>query len=510
MNSLSNYIDKNSAEIIAALGKHIELSVIAILITVVLAVPLAVVLIDHKKAGEFFLQVTSVIQTIPSLAILGMLIPIVGIGTVPAVVALVLYAIMPVFQNTYAGLTNIDPLLIEAADAFGVSKRFKLFRVQFPLAMPMIISGIRIAVVMVIGTATLAALIGGGGLGTYILLGIQTNNNNALIVGAVLSAILALIASALIKVLVRVSLKRLVIGISILVVLSGGFAGVKGLLAPKTQIITIAGKMGGEPEILINMYKELIQKDNPEIHVELKRNFGGTSFLFKALQNQNIDIYPEFTGTVLQSLVKGHKKVATDATTAYKDAAQALKQQYDLTYLAPMKYQNGYGITVTKTIADKYHLKTFTDLAEYPELKAAFDPDFFQQADGYPGLQKVYGLHFANVRTMEPSLRYEALAKGKVGVTDAYTTDPQIKRYHLVLLKDNKSFFPPYQGAPLMRTRFAKKNPTIVKSLNRLAGKITTSEMQEMNYRVTVKHEKAAVVAKDYLNDHHLLDKKGN
>ena len=503
MNEVINYFSKNQSAIISALLQHIQLSIIAILITIVIAVPLAAILINHRKAGEFVLQVTSVIQTIPSLAILGILIPFVGIGTVPAIIALVLYAIMPVYQNTYAGLTNIDPLLIEAADAFGVSKRFKLFKVQFPLAMPMIISGIRIAVVMVIGTATLAALIGGGGLGTYIILGIQTNNNNALIVGAVLSALLALLASALIKFLTKVSFKKTLIGIATLVVLIGGGSLVKGIVAPHEENIVIAGKMGGEPEILINMYKDLIEQDNPNVNVTVKSNFGGTSFLFKALKSGKIDIYPEFTGTVLQSLVKGH----THLNSTYQTAKKSLLQQYQMAYLKPMNYQNGYGLTVTQATAKKYHLKTYADLKGRSELKAAFDPDFYQQSDGYPGLQKAYGLKFNDVRTMEPTLRYEALAKGKVDVTDAYTTDPQIKKYNLVLLKDNQHFFPPYQGAPLMKQEFMKEHPQIVKSLNKIAGKVTTSDMQNMNYQVTVQHKKASTVARNYLKAHHLLNK---
>ena len=229
MQPVINYLNTNSGEIINSLGQHLTISFIAAIIAILIAVPLAIILINHRKTGELVLQITSVIQTIPSLAILGLLIPLVGIGTIPAIIALVLYALMPVFANTYAGLTNIDPLLMEAADAFGVSWRFKLFKIQIPLALPMILTGIRQAVVMIIGTATLAALIGGGGLGTYILLGIQTNNNNALIVGAVLAAALALIASGLIRLLAKVPLKYLTFAIIGIFTLAGIGWGVKSL-----------------------------------------------------------------------------------------------------------------------------------------------------------------------------------------------------------------------------------------------------------------------------------------
>ncbi|WP_225047119.1 ABC transporter permease/substrate-binding protein [Lacticaseibacillus kribbianus] len=505
LNETLHYAQANGHEILVALGQHIEVALIATLITIVIAIPLAVALMNHRRAGETVLQLASIIQTIPSLAILGLLIPFVGIGTVPAVIALVLYAVMPVFQNTYAGLTNIDPLLIEAADAMGVSRRYKLLRVQMPLAMPMILSGIRIGVVMIIGTATLAALIGGGGLGTYILLGIQSNNNAALLIGAVLAAALALVASWLIKLLSRATPKRLLAGLGVLVMVGGTAYGVRTLTAPKTETITIAGKMGGEPELLINMYKDLIEDGDAKVEVTLKRNFGGTSFLFKALQAKQIDLYPEFTGTVLQSLVKTDKAVSHDPNTAYRDARTALAQQFHMTLLDPMAYQNGYGITVTAGTAAKYHLKTIGDLAKHPEFRVGFDPDFYQQSDGYPGLKTAYGLAFTNVKTMEPSLRYQALAQGDLDVTDAYTTDPQIRQYHLVLLTDSKSFFPPYQGAPLMLTSFAKAHPQVVQRLNRLAGQISTKAMQQMNYRVTVRHEKAAVVARQYLQSHHLI-----
>lgn len=503
MSELGTYLSQNWPEILLALWEHLKISAIAALITVVIAIPLAIVLINHRKAGEVILQIASVIQTIPSLAILGILIPFVGIGSVPAVIALVLYAIMPVFQNTYTGLTTIDPELIEAADALGLPRSMKILRIRIPLAMPMIMSGIRIAVVMIIGTATLAALIGGGGLGTYILLGIQTNNDAALIIGAVLAAALALLASGIIKLLSKLSLKKLGIALLALVIIGGGAgitSAVVGAHIGQKTTITVAGKMGGEPEILINMYKELIEKGDPSVTVDLKPNFGGTSFLFKALTSGKIDIYPEFTGTVLQSLVTTDKDISHDPVTAYKDAAAALDKQFDLTYLEPMQYENTYALAVRTEDAERYHLKTTDDLAPIAgKFTAAFDPDFYQQKDGYPGLKDAYGLVFDSAKTMEPSLRYEALAEGSVDVTDAYTTDPQVKEYNLTLLEDTKKFFPPYQGAPLMTSAFAAAHPKAVESLGALAGVITDEEMRTMNYEVTVEHKKAADVAHAYL-----------
>jgi osmoprotectant transport system permease protein len=371
--------------------------------------------------------------------------------------------------------------------------------------MPMIMSGLRIAMVMVIGTATLAALIGGGGLGTFIMLGIQTNNNAELLLGAVLSAVLALAFSLAIRLLSRLSVKRIGILVLTALVVIGGYAGFRAVSQP-AGTITIAGKLGGEPELLINMYKDLIQADNPNIKVELKPNFGGTAFIYKAIQSGEVDIYPEFTGTVLQSLVKADGKISHEPAKAYQQAKQALKKQANLDLLEPMAYQNTYALAVRAADAEKYQLKTTSDLTKVANnLTAGFDPDFYKLSDGYPGLQKAYGLSFKRVVTMESSLRYEALANNQVDVTDAYTTDPQLKRDNLVTLADDKQFFPPYQGAPLVNDATLEKYPSIKASLNKLAGKISEQDMIEMNYAVTDDHQNASVVAKAYLVKHGLL-----
>ncbi|WP_010624586.1 ABC transporter permease/substrate-binding protein [Companilactobacillus versmoldensis] len=508
MNTLMQTISAQHGEILNSLYEHIGISFISIIIAIVIAVPLAILLRNHRRWGEAMLQVTGIIQTIPSLALLGLLIPLVGIGTVPAVITLTLYGIMPLYQNTYSGLTNIDPNLEEAAEAFGLSRWKQLQRLEFPLALPMIISGIRIALVMIIGTATLAAFIGAGGLGNYIMLGIQQNNNSYLVIGGVLSAVLAFLFSALLKYIGGTSKRIYVSGIIVLLIMLG-FGGTKAYQAmqPEKVSLTIAGKLGSEPEILMNMYKDLIQEDNPQTDVTLKPNFGGTTFLFKALQRNQIDIYPEFTGTILESLVKYKGNTPKDPNKIYQVASEQIQEQHQMKFLKPMEYENGYDLAVTKEFSKKYGVTKLSDLERVNDkVHAAFDPDFSNLADGYVGLKKKYNLDFAKVSTMEPTLRYKAIADRRVNLVDGYTTDPQVRQYHLVVLKDDKHFFPPYQGAPMMKQSFAKKHPQIVKSLNKLSGKISTEDMQKMNYQVTVKHKKASVVAHNYLKSHNLIE----
>ena len=192
-----------------ALGQHLQLSLLALLISIVVAVPLAVVLSSYKRSAAFVLQLAGIFQTIPSLALLGLFIPFMGIGTVPALTTLVIYALFPILQNTITGLEGIDPSLEEAAIAFGMTKWERLKKFEIPIAMPVIMSGVRTSAVFIIGTATLAALIGAGGLGSFILLGIDRNNASLILIGAISSALLAIAFSTLLKWMEHAKLKTI-------------------------------------------------------------------------------------------------------------------------------------------------------------------------------------------------------------------------------------------------------------------------------------------------------------
>ena len=505
MGQIIQTYSERKGELGQALLQHLQISTLSLLIAMLLAIPLAIWVVKHHKIAEVLLQVTGVLQTIPSLALLGLLIPLVGIGTVPAVIALVVYALLPIFQSTYLGLTEIDLALEEAADAFGMSRIKKLMKVELPLAMPTIISGIRTALVLIIGTATLAALIGAGGLGTFILLGIDRNNTSLILIGAVASGVLAIIMSTLIKWLEHASVKTAVSVLAVIIVLLGGGSAYNAYVN-RTETVTIAGKLGSEPEILINMYKELIENDDQHVKVTLKPNFGKTTFLFNALRNNQIDIYPEFTGTVLETLAKKPQKTTgLTAKATYSKAKKVMLSQEDLALLRPMKYNNSYALAVKTQFKKEHHLQTISDLQNVQSiLKGGMTLEFIDRGDGLKGIKKVYGLDFP-VKSMEPALRYQAISKNRINIVDAYSTDSELRQYHLGILKDDQHMFPTYQGAPLMTAAFAKKHPKIVRSLNRLAGKVTEQEMQEMNYEVNVKDKTPAEVAHQYLVSHHLL-----
>ena len=321
MNEFLQVFQDGQDELVSALLEHIQISFIALFFAVIIAIPLGIYISRHKKAAEGIIGITSVIQTIPSLALLGILIPLFGIGKVPAIIALVAYALLPILRNTYTGIKEVDPSLIEAAQAMGMNARKRLMKVEIPLAMPVMMAGIRTAMVLIISTATLAALIGAGGLGDLILLGIDRNNPNLILVGAIPAAILAILFDYLLKKFENLSYKKALISVGTIGLLAALIIVIP-LMDQQDEKIVIAGKLGSEPEILMNMYKILIEEET-DLQVELKPGLGKTSFVFNALQSESIDIYPEFTGTAISEFLK-ETAISTDRKEVYNQAKEGL------------------------------------------------------------------------------------------------------------------------------------------------------------------------------------------
>ena len=385
-----------------------------------------------------------------------------------------------------------------------MTKWERLKKFEIPLAMPVIVSGVRTATVMIIGTATLAALVGAGGLGSFILLGIDRRNASLILIGAISSAILAILFNLILKWLEKAKLRTILVAFAVMILGLGASYAPNIIPHKEKDNLVIAGKLGPEPEILANMYKILIE-ENTDMTVTVKPNFGKTTFLYEALKKGDIAIYPEFTGTVTESLLKPAPQVDHDPVAVYQAARDGIKKQDNLVLLKPMAYQNTYAVVVPKKFAQEYGLKTISDLKKVEgQLKAGFTLEFNDREDGNKGLQKVYGLHL-QVATMEPALRYEAIKAGDIQITDAYSTDAELARYDLVVLEDDKHLFPPYQGAPLMKAELLEKHPELEAVLNKLAGKITESQMSQLNYQVGVEGKSAVEVAREFLVQEGLL-----
>lgn len=503
MSELFSTLNDRKDEVLTTILEHIQISFIALLIAILIAVPLGIALTKTKRLSEVVMNIAAILQTIPSLALLGLMIPIFGIGRVPAIIALVVYALLPILRNTYTGIKEVDPSLIEAAKGIGMKPMRRLTKVELPIAMPVMMAGIRTAMVLIIGTATLAALIGAGGLGDLILLGIDRNNTSLILIGAIPAALLAIMFDLILRYMEKLSYKKLLItvGAMILIIL---LVVVVPLFGKKGDTITLAGKLGSEPSIITNMYKILIE-DETDDTVDVKDGMGKTSFLFNALKSDDIDGYLEFTGTVLGELTKEDLKSKKE-DAVYQQAKQSLEKKYDMTMLKPMKYNNTYALAVKKDFAKENNIKTIGDLKKVEDkIKPGFTMEFNDRPDGYKAVSKAYGLNLSNVKKMEPKLRYTAVEKDNINLIDAYSTDAELKQYDMVVLKDDKHVFPPYQGAPMFKEKFLKQHPEIKKPLNKLEGKISDEEMQEMNYKVTVKNEDPYNVAKHYLKKEGLV-----
>ena len=504
MDNFADVFKERQSQLWSALLEHIELSLIALFFAILIAIPLGIYLTKKQKIAEAIIGITAILQTIPSLALLGLLIPLFGIGKVPAVIALVIYALLPILRNTYTGIKEVDPSLIEAARAMGMNRRQRLLKVELPLATPVIMAGIRTAMVLIIGTATLAALIGAGGLGDIILLGIDRNNSSLIILGAIPAAFLAILIDVFLRQFERVSFKKSLITFGVMATAAILIIAIPSIINQDQKKIVIGGKLGSEPEILINMYKLLIEEDT-NLSVELKPGLGKTSFVFNALKSGSIDVYPEFTGTAISEFLK-ETAVSTDRRQVYDQARTGLLKKYNLEMLEPMSYNNTYALAVPKTLAEKEALRTISDLHKMKgNVKAGFTLEFADREDGYRGIQKLYGITFDNVKTMEPKLRYNAIKSGDIDLVDAYSTDSELRQYNLYVLEDDQHLFPPYQGAPLLRKETVQQYPEISTALNKLAGKITDDQMREMNYQVNVNGKSAKEVAKQFLQKEGLI-----
>ncbi|MFJ8459327.1 osmoprotectant update ABC transporter permease/substrate-binding subunit OpuFB [Lysinibacillus xylanilyticus] len=498
---MTNFFDvfsERKSQLLASLLEHIQISFIALFFAVVIAIPLGIYLTNKKKIAESIIGISAVLQTIPSLALLGLLIPLFGIGKVPAIIALVVYALLPILRNTFTGINEVDPSLKEAAMAMGMNKRKRLVKVELPLAMPVIMAGIRTAMVLIVGTATLAALIGAGGLGDIILLGIDRNNTALIILGAVPAAILALVFDFLLKKLESLSFRKTMTALSMISIVALSIMILPLLNFKEQEEIVIAGKLGSEPEILINMYKLLIENET-DFTVQLKPGLGKTSFVFNALKSGSIDIYPEFTGTAISEFLK-EEAINNNQEDVYHQAKEGMMNKFGMVMLSPMEYNNTYALAVSKEMAETYDLQSISDIKPIQEtIKAGFTLEFNDREDGYLGIQNRYGITLPNITTMEPKLRYQAIETGNIDLLDAYSTDSEIRQYNLQVLVDDQQLFPPYQGAPLLRKETLDKYPEIETALNKLANRITDDEMREMNYQVNVEGKNVEDVAREYL-----------
>ncbi|AGK55348.1 ABC transporter permease/substrate-binding protein [Bacillus sp. 1NLA3E] len=521
MGEFWTYITTNYQQILSLLGQHLYLSVFSVSIAIVIGVPLGILISKEPKLSKPIIGTTNVIQAVPSLALLGFLIPFIGIGSTPAVVMVVLYSLLPIVKNTYTGLTNIDSDILEAAEGIGLTKSQTMRKIQLPLAFPMIMAGIRISAVTAVGLMTIAAFVGAGGLGYLVFSGVQTVDNNMILGGAIPACILALLIDFVVGKL-ETSLsytskkksnqssskksngrsKRLIIAFSIILLIAAGTITIFSQVKAKDKIV-IGSKNFSEQLILGNMLADLIE-NKTDIEVERKLNLGGSQVAFSALNNGDIDLYVEYTGTGLVNIL--NEPPESDPDQVYDTVKQKFNQKYGIELLKPLGFNNTYAVAVRQETAKEYGLASISDLAKVSD-GLIFGPtiEFSNREDGLIGLSKKYEMNFKEVKALDGGLRYTALNNHKSDAIDAFSTDGLLEAFHLKVLKDDKNFFPPYYAVPIIKQETLKKYPELRDAINSLSGKLTDEKMRKLNYKVDSLKQAPAKVAKEYLEKENLL-----
>lgn len=495
------------------------LSLLSIVIAIVISVPLGIYLTRHRKIADSIIGIAGVFQTIPSLALLVFLVPFIGTGKLPAIIALTVYGLLPILRNTYLGIVGVERSAIEAGVGMGMTNRQVLWMVELPLSLSVIMGGIRTATVLIIGVATIAGLIGAGGLGDLIFRGLQTYNTGLILAGAIPSALLAIIFDYLLKLLeadvtpqglhqnkkAKKSRIRIwiVAGLIVILPLSTVIANFSNAKSTK-DTITITGKNFTEQEIMVYIMGHLIE-EHTDLQVNYESFLGGTAPAFEGVNTGNYDMYMEYTGTGLLSILK--EDMVSDPDEAYEIVKKKFKEDYNLVWLEPFGFNNTYTLTLRKEDAESNNIKTISDLKKMaPELTLGSEPEFLEREDGYPGLIDTYGIEFKNTQAMDSGIMYSAIKNGDVDVIDAFSTDGRIPAFDLQVLEDDQNFFPPYYATPVIRADTLERHPELEKVLGMLVGKIDNEKMQELNARVDIDKEQYEDVAVEFLKEEGLIE----
>src|SRR3984893_3162862 len=436
MRNLLHFWLTHRAELARLMEQHVVLVLISTGIAALVGIPAGILAFRRPRLGRPLLFVANVAQTIPSLALFGFLLPlpfIGGVGPRTALVTLTLYALLPIVRTTVGGLESLDPAFIQAGVAMGMTSRQLLFMVELPLALPSIVAGLRVATVIGVGTATIAAAIGAGGLGEYIFRGLSMVNTTIILAGAIPAAALALVVDGALAWLERrlraARLTTVVAPVAaafllLVVVLAGVAYARTGDLT-----VVVGSKNFTEQVILGELVAQTIEAEGG-VRVVRKLNLGGTFRCDRGIRTGDLDVYIEYTGTAVSAVF--HQTVPHDSAQAF-ERARELYAKSGLTVLSPLGFNNTFSILVRSREARGLALRRILELRGVAgRWTSGFGYEFLQRDDGYPGLIQTYGLQFASQpRAMDVSLIYRALADGQVDVIAGDATSALIKALDL-------------------------------------------------------------------------------
>jgi osmoprotectant transport system permease protein len=505
---------ENWRHLLELTGQHLQLALIAVLLALVVGLTLGVVMTRYKPLVGPVRWLVSLFQTIPALAFIGFVMIFLGLTRTTGITVLFFYSLMPVVNSTYTGLSQVAPGVMEAARGMGMSNWQILTRVQMPLALPVILVGVRVATVIAVGTASIMSLAGAGGLGQEIFAGIDRVQDKMILAGALLAAVLAVLAEVAINAVEQLLTPQALVGgkkqgagarrrqqaivaAAGVVVLVSVFAAGGG--GPRAGVVTIGSKDFTENILLGEIVSQVIEA-HTDSRVVRKLNLGGTKVNFDGVRNGSLDMFAEYDGTGY-GVHLGHKEPIADRAAMFGQVKREFEERFQLTWSEPFGFNNTYALAMSASVAQQYGIKTGSDLARHSASFVFGTTNEFmgRAADGFKPMVQAYGYNFQAVRTMTAGLRYKAMQQGEIQVMDAYATDGKLKEFGLVILEDDRQFFPPYKGAMIIRMDTLAKNPNLLEAVNTLAGTMTDEIMRDLNYRVEVKGETVQTVARDFL-----------
>jgi osmoprotectant transport system permease protein len=483
------------------LTAHLQLTLIAMLLGATISVPAGIWVTRHPRLEHLLVGTAGVIQTIPGLALLAIMVPLLAagsalttwtlglelpsIGFLPAIIGLTLYSMLPILRNTVTGLAGVDAAIVEAARGVGMTAGQQLARVTLPLAMPVIVAGLRTSTVWIVGIATLSTPVGATSLGNYIFSGLQTRNVTAVSVGCAASAVLALFLDQLIHSLevgMRARRRGLVAGaLGILLALYAytGLTMVAGGGAARQ--ITIGTKTFTEQYILSEILARQIETVT-DTRARILSSLGST-VAFDALRTGSIDTYVDYAGTIWATIMK-RTSVPDDRRMVLEEVRTYLARVHRVAVVAALGFENAYALAMRADAARTLGIRTISELRVHaPALEIAGDYEFFSRPE-WTALEDTYGLGFRGRRSMDPSLMYQAVAGGQVDVISAFSTDGRIAALDLAVLVDDRRAIPPYDAIILAGPRLVRDEPAVVAALGRLAGTIGADDMRRMNLAV--------------------------
>lgn len=503
----------------AMVWEHLYLVLAAGALSILLGVPLGILAYLYPKARGVVLRVVDLLQTIPALALLGILMVFLGAGKLTVIVGITLYSLLPIVRNTCLGLQEVDPGVKEAARGMGMSQSYRILTVELPLAFPTVFTGIRIAVVNAIGTAVFAAFVGGGGLGGVLNRSIRIQDMGMLLAGTGVLMIIAVVLDLLMGAFERRVEKsrggsrKLWIPVAILfaLMLVAIPVGLRNNTAENTLLLYDGDY--SETQIMHHMVKMLVE-DKTDLTVQIQDQMSQVNN-YKSLigDNHTCDLMISYDGTLLTTFLRLDPTDVPEGMSLYDFANETAKGQERVRLLEKLGFDNTYAIAMPEALAEEYGIETVSDLLPYADqLVFGAEHEFFTQEGSmkYGPFTAYYGLSFKDSVSVDVSLKYAAIENGSFDVTEVYATDGLNRKAGLKVLEDDQSFFPEYNGALLVREdtfeRFSEIAPNLEDVLNLLGGQITNEDMVEMTYQVDVQGRTVDDVAREFLLSRGLLD----